>query len=141
MRFSGFCELVDYGAAEWGDTVALVHGDERAEVTWTAFADLVKARAAELATGARCEAIVADGSLGCVAEVFAANRAGRSVVMLDENLSEQMRLELCAATGADALWVGGAEKTLNCTRPFLTVSQPCRSAGQRAPRHHPDDGR
>ena len=100
--------------------MALVHGDECAEVTWAAFADLVKARAAELATGARCEAIVADGSLGCVVEVFAANRAGRAVVMLDENHSEQMRLELCAATGSDVLWADGAAKTLNCTRPFLT---------------------
>ena len=120
MRFSGFRELVDFGVAEWGDAVALVHGDECAEVTWAAFADLVKARAAELATGARCEAIVADGSLGCVVEVFAANRAGRAVVMLDENHSEQMRLELCAATGSDVLWADGAAKTLNCTRPFLT---------------------
>ena len=120
MRFTGFRELVDFGVAEWGDAVALVHGDECAEVTWAAFADLVKARAAELATGARCEAIVADGSLGCVVEVFAANRAGRAVVMLDENHSEQMRLELCAATGSDVLWADGAAKTLNCTRPFLT---------------------
>ena len=121
MRFSGFRELVDHMAAEQGDAVAFVHGDACAEVTWAAFAEAVRVRADLLsAEDARCEAIVADGSLGCVVEVFAANRAGRAVVMLDESLNEQLRLALCDATGADALWADGAVKTLNCTRPFLT---------------------
>ena len=121
MRFSGFRELVDHMDAERGDAVALVHGDGCSEVTWTAFAEAVRARADQLSSeDARCEAIVSDGSFDCVVEVFAANRAGRAIVMLDENHSEQMRLELCAATGSDVLWADGAAKTLNCTRPFLT---------------------
>ena len=121
MRFSGFRELVDHMASERGDAVALVHGDGCVEVTWAAFEEAVRARADQLSSeDARCEAIVSDGSFGCVVEVFAANRAGRAIVMLDESLNEQLRLALCDATGADALWADGAMKTLNCTRPFLT---------------------
>jgi len=121
MRFSGFRELVDHMASERGDAVALVHGDGCVEVTWAAFEEAVRARADQLSSeDARCEAIVSDGSFGCVVEVFAANRAGRAIVMLDESLNEQLRIALCDATGADALWADGVAKTLNCTRPFLT---------------------
>ena len=105
MRFSGFSELVDHMAAERGDKVAFVHGDGCAEVTWLAFAEQVRMRADELsAEPATCEAVLADGSYGCVVEVFAANLAGRAVAMLDESTSDELLPQLLAAVGADSLW-------------------------------------
>ena len=105
MRFSGFRELIDVMEKTRPDATALVHGDEREAVSWALFAEKVRARAEGLARGASsCEAVVTDGSLACVTEVFAANRAGLAVALVDESTPADLLPSLLAACGADAVW-------------------------------------
>ena len=128
MRFSGFRELVETMAAERGGAAAFVHGDECVSVSWTEFAEMVHTRAAELqAEDARCEAILCDGSLACVIEIFAANLAGRAVAMLDESVSAELLPMLLAAVDADSVWSGGREQSGRAfVHRFPDEQMPCR---------------
>ena len=115
-------------AAERGGAAAFVHGDECVSVSWTEFAEMVHTRAAELqAEDARCEAILCDGSLACVIEIFAANLAGRAVAMLDESVSAELLPMLLAAVGADSVWSGGREQSGRAfVHRFPDEQMPCR---------------
>ena len=102
MRFSGFSELLEVMSVERGDAIAFVHGDDCTAVSWAEFAHMVETRAAELAgEHAACRAVVCDGSLACVVEIFAANRAGSAVVLLDASVSDELLPTLLAAVGVD----------------------------------------
>ena len=103
MRFDGFRQLLTYWAERRPDGPALRYGGRIC--TYRELRERTDRRAAELRAGGKtCEGILSDGSLDCVAEIFAANDAGLQVVLLDENLPEDALRALMAYTDVDLLW-------------------------------------
>ena len=103
MRFDSFRHMLSYWAQERPDAPAL-----RYERLTRSFSELyadVLARAEELRRGGRsCIGILADGSLACVEEIFAANLAGLQIVMLDAMAPEPLLKTLIRYTDVDCLW-------------------------------------
>ena len=111
MRFSGFEELLTHYAERTPDAPAILceeNGARRA-VSYRELEGAVASRAAELrGSGKTCLGLLADGSLACVIELFAAVRAGLQVVLLDESLATPVLRGLLPYADADLLW-GDAE--------------------------------
>ncbi len=109
MRFHSFEEMLAYWAERKETGPALIF-DDRGRESWT-YAELlrqVRTRADELRAGGKsCLGVLADGSRGCVVEIFAAVTAGLQVVMLDENAPEELLRRLIVYTDVDALWGDG----------------------------------
>ena len=103
MRFESFAQLLAYGAEQYPDAPALRY--EKEVLSYRQFYERVRARAEELRAGGKtCLGLLADGSLGCVLELFAANLAGLQLVMLDENAPTSLLRGLMAYTDVDCLW-------------------------------------
>ncbi|MBQ6491932.1 MAG: AMP-binding protein [Atopobiaceae bacterium] len=110
-RYMGFDDLLVRGAAEYGDKVALVHGDDLATTTWSELDSQVRTRAAELAaTGKTSMAVLANGSQPCFVEILAANIAGLQVTILDESTPDALMPLLLAGCEADCLWCSRPER-------------------------------
>ena len=103
MRFDSFRHMLSYWAEQRPDAPALrCEGETR---SFSALYDEVCARADELKQGGRtCVGILADGSLACVEEIFAANLAGLQIVMLDALAPEPLLKTLIRYTDIDLLW-------------------------------------
>ncbi len=103
MRFDSFRHMLSWWAQERPDAPALRYGSET-----RSFSELyedVLARSEELRQGGRsCIGILADGSLRCVEEIFAANLAGLQIVMLDAMAPEPLLKTLIRYTDIDLLW-------------------------------------
>ena len=103
MRFNSFRELLSYWAQERPDAPALRYGSET-----RSFSELYEdvCKRAEVLKSARisCIGILADGSLRCVEEIFAANLAGKQIVMLDELAPAGLLKTLIRYTDIDTLW-------------------------------------
>lgn len=116
MRFESFDQMLTHWAAQTPDAPALRHGGET--MTYARLSETVKARAAALRDGGgTCLGLLADGSLACVIELFAANLAGLQLVLLDENQPESVLSSLLAYTDADTLW--GDPDLIETLRPGL----------------------
>ena len=103
VRFDSFAHLLSHFAAESPDAPALRYENEC--LSFAALEARVTARAAQLkATGKSCLALLCDGSLDNVIELFAANLAGMQIVMLDGSLDEEILKTLIRYTDADMLW-------------------------------------
>ena len=112
IRYEDFADLVDRMVAESPEKAALLYSPEGGEgvraVTWSELGERVCARADELTgRGLACEAILADGSVGCVVEVFAAVRAGMQVALVDPLIPNDVMMPLLAAVDADCVWSAG----------------------------------
>ena len=117
MRFARFEQLLRYWAEERPDAPALRYGTKT--LSYSALLDQVLQRANALrADGKTCLGLLADGSMDCVIELFAANLAGMQLVMLDENAPSVLLRQLLAYTDIDALW--GDEDLVEELSPFLT---------------------
>ena len=117
MRFDGFEHLLSYFAELTPDAPALRY--ENSTVNFSGLYDMVKKRSSELReTGKTCLGILSDGSLNCVAEIFAANLAGMQVVMLDASLDTAILMQLIRYTDIDLLW--GDEDLTEELLPALT---------------------
>ena len=107
MRFKTFAEMLGHYAERTPDAPALRY-EERGALRAMSYARLletVEARAAELKAGGKtCLGIFADGSLGCVLELFAAVGAGMQIVLLDESVPVPILRGLLPYTDVDALW-------------------------------------
>ncbi len=103
MRFDSFRELLSYWAEKRPDAPALRYGSET-----RSFAGLwedVQSRAETLQSeSGACVGILADGSLRCVEEIFAANLAGKQTVLLDALAPAGLLKTLIRYTDVDALW-------------------------------------
>ena len=103
MRFESFRHMLSYWAQQRPDAPAL-----RYESRTRSFSELyldVLTRAEELKSAGRsCIGILADGSLACVEEIFAANLAGLQIVMLDAMAPEPLLKTLIRYTDIDTLW-------------------------------------
>ena len=104
MRFESFRHMLSYWAQQRPDAPAL-----RYESRTRSFSELyldVLTRAEELKSAGRsCIGILADGSLACVEEIFAANLAGLQIVMLDAMAPEPLLKTLISYTDIDTLWL------------------------------------
>ena len=107
-------------AAKTPDAPALKYDDHGRKTL--SFSELLKAvdeRVSELKTdGGSCIGILADGSCGCVIEIFAAAAAGLQIVMLDASLPDETLGKLLQYTDADRLW--GDEDLCEDLKPYLT---------------------
>ena len=120
MRFQSFEEMLSYWAERKENGPALIF-DEHGKNSWTyaEFLRRVRERAEELRAGGKtCLGLLADGSRGCVVEIFAAVQAGLQLVMLDENAPEELLRRLIVYTDIDALW--GDEDLCEELAPALT---------------------
>ena len=103
MRFDSFEHMLSHYAEFMPDSPALRYGNTG--LTFSGLYDSVKKRADQLtATGNTCIGILADGSLACVVEIFAANLAGMQIVMLDDSLESNVLMQLMHYTDIDTLW-------------------------------------
>jgi long-subunit acyl-CoA synthetase (AMP-forming) len=120
IRYSGFEDLLEQQTLENGSKPAFLYDDNgRKVMTWKEFHDAVLARRDALkADGKTSMGILADGSLGCVIEIFAANLAGMQVTMLDHTLPAAVLAPLIRYTDTDCLWANEVRKKE--LSPFLT---------------------
>ena len=117
MRFDRFSQLLAHWAEAAPQAPALRCGGRSLSFaeTWEA----VRTRAEALrAEGKTCLGVLADGSLDCVIELFAANLAGMQLVMLDENAPAALLRQLVSYTDVDLLW--GDEDLVEELTPALT---------------------
>ena len=117
MRFSSFEEMLAHWAAWTPDAPALRYEERR----WS-FAELNRAvseRAEALRSeGGSCLGLLSDGSADSVIELFAAVRAGRQLVLLDQSLPDELLAALVGYTDIDRLW--GDEELREALSPALT---------------------
>ena len=120
MRFDSFYHMLRHWATKTADRPALFYDDGGLhELSFSDLLAAVEARAALLrADGKTCIGILADGSMPCVVEIFAAASAGLQIVMLDASLSEPILGSLIRYTDVDLLW--GDEDLCEELSPFLT---------------------
>ena len=103
MRFDGFEALLRYWAEHAPDRDALCHAGR--VLSFRELLDRIQTRAEELRqSGKTCLGLLADGSMDCVIELFAANLAGLQLVLLDENAPEALLRGLIRYTDIDLLW-------------------------------------
>ena len=107
MRFDSFSHMLSFWAEKSPDSPALVY-DGGGSPSLLSFAELkaaVDKRADELRAGGKsCIGILADGSLACVTEIFAAAKAGLQIVMLDASLPDKVLQGLLRYADVDTLW-------------------------------------
>ncbi len=116
MRFPRFENLLRHWAETRPDAPALRYGGET--LSFSGLLARVLARADELRAGGKtCLGLLADGSMDCVIELFAANLAGLQLVMLDENAPSVLLRQLLAYTDVDLLW--GDEDLTEELSPYL----------------------
>ncbi len=117
MRFGSFSDMLRFWAERAPEHPALLYDGE--SLSYSALLKAVGERAGELRAGGKtCIAVLADGSLRCVTEIFAAAAAGLQTVLLDGNLPEETLAALLQYTDADLLW--GDEELTEALRPALT---------------------
>ena len=93
--------------------------------TWGELAGRLHARAVELAgAGRACEAILADGTLGCVVELFAAVEAGLQVVLADPLMPDRVLAPLLGAADADCVWASAAARQTSVSGLFEPARPP-----------------
>ena len=120
MRFDSFSHMLRHWAEQTPDRPALIYEDRgKKTLSFSELRGAVESRADQLRRdGGSCIGILADGSLGCVTEIFAAAEAGLQIVMLSAELPESTLGGLLRYTDADRLW--GDEDLCEELRPFLT---------------------
>lgn len=117
MRFDRFEHLLRHWAEAAPEAPALRYEDRL--LSFSQLWNTVQDRANELrASGKSCLGLLADGSLDCVIELFAANLAGLQLVMLDENAPSVLLRQLISYTDIDMLW--GDVDLVEELSPFLT---------------------
>ena len=120
MRFDSFSHMLRHWAEQTPDRPALIYEDRgKKSLSFSELRDAVESRADQLRRdGGSCIGILADGSLDCVTEIFAAAEAGLQIVMLSAELPESTLGGLLRYTDADRLW--GDEDLCEELRLFLT---------------------
>ncbi len=127
-RYVDFSDLMDRMAAASPDKAALLtcEGDDEVQVTtWSDLSLRVLERACELqGQGFLCEAILADGTLDCVVEVFAAVRAGLQIALIDPFIPDQMAAPLLHAVDADCVWASSSARREKIQQNLSPDSKP-----------------
>ncbi|MDO4400798.1 MAG: AMP-binding protein [Coriobacteriia bacterium] len=131
-RYRDFGDLIDRMAFACPGKVALRGCDERGElrdVTWSELQGLVCERADALAPrGGECEAVLADGSIACVIEVFAAVRAGLQVALADPFIPNAVLMPLLASVDAGCAWAPDAARQAEIEGQLAPAAAPAHGA-------------
>ena len=132
IRYKNFEDLINRMTASAPDKVALLYspkGEEVQAVTWAELAERVHVRADELAHRNRaCEAILADGSCGCVVEVFAAVQAGLQVALVDPLMPNGVMEPLLRSVDADCAWSSNPARQEEIEKTLAPKSKPAYGA-------------
>ena len=133
IRYNNFDDLIDRMVESAPGKAALLcapQGEAEAHaVSWGELAERVRARADELARrGWACEAILADGTVECVVEVFAAVRAGLQVALVDPLMPNQVMAPLLEAVDADCVWASSDARREEIERGLAPRSKPAHGA-------------
>ena len=120
LRFDSFHHMLSYWAEKTPGKTALIFDDHgQKSLSFSELLAAVETRSAQLrADGGSCIGILADGSLDCVIEIFAAAAAGLQIVMLDASLPDETLGRLLRYTDVDRLW--GDEDLCGDLKPYLT---------------------
>lgn len=131
-RFADFADLIDRMVVEAPERVALCVVEGRGEVrgvTWSELGALVGARVGQLReAGGLCEAVLADGSLGCVVEVFAAVLAGSQVALVDPLMPNRVLEPLLNAVDADCVWAASDARRVQLEALLAPTAAPAHGA-------------
>ncbi|MBQ9003538.1 MAG: AMP-binding protein [Eggerthellaceae bacterium] len=94
-------------------------------IAWSAFSKRVALRADALASrNCACEAVLADGSLECVVEVFAAVEAGLQVALVDPAMPDQVAAPLLRSVDADCVWASSDARHEQLEKLLVPASAP-----------------
>lgn len=106
MRFSGFEQILRYWSQKTPDSAVFLHGAEHPErLSYQDFYNMVLVESQCMQREKKsCLAVLCDGSLQCITQIFAANLAGRQLVLLDPMLPPEQLAELLNYSDADAIW-------------------------------------
>ncbi|MCH3962097.1 MAG: acyl--CoA ligase [Solobacterium sp.] len=109
MRYQNFKELLEINAKQYPQgTVFLVDDEGKKAVTWQSFYDCVQARAEVLSKEkSTCIGILCENAYACMVETFAANQAGKQIVLLDALASSEILKQQIQASDADQLYGAG----------------------------------
>ena len=120
MRYKSFADMLEQISQEVpAKPVFLFDDDGRKAISWSDFYQQVLARRKVLQTSREtCIGILAENTLACMIELFAANMAGKQIVMLDASAPAAVLVPQMHATEIDALW--GNELRVKELTPFLT---------------------
>ena len=117
MRFASFEELLRHFAQTTPEAPALcfeAHGEKQTRSFAACYGDVCDRAAVLEQESSTCLGVLCNGTFACVTEIFAAVKAGKQLVLLNEDCTA----EQLAAADADALW-GDAELTEELS-PALT---------------------
>ena len=131
-RYRNFEDLLNKMVAASPEQPALLTcaGDEGVQsVSWGELAARVHKRADELAgCGRACEAILADGTLECVVEVFSAVRAGLQVALVDPLMPNSVLAPLLNAVDADCAWAFDDVRRREIEQALVPCAKPAHGA-------------
>ena len=132
IRYKNFEDLINRMVSSFPERNALLYspkGEEVQAVTWAELAERVHVRADELARRNRaCEAILADGSYGCVVEVFAAVQAGLQVALVDPLMPNGVMEPLLRSVDADCAWSSNPARQEEIEKTLAPKSKPAYGA-------------
>ena len=112
MRYKNFKELLEINAKQDPQgTVFLIDDKGKKTVTWQRFSDGVRQQAEVLRREkSTCIGILCDNTYACISEIFAANQAGKQIVLLDACASSEILKQQIHAADADQLY-GAPERS------------------------------
>ena len=121
IRFSSFLEMLNHYALVSPEASALIYEDNGKQ--YCSYAELLS-RSLKTAeryhiSGKRCLGVLADGSLDCIINIFAANIAGLQLVILDANTPMSVLKGSLPYADVDCLW--GNEELCEELQPFLSA--------------------
>ena len=103
MRFQTFEEMICYYSVQNPDAPAIRYeqNGEQKQIGYAAFDEKIEERAEELRKqDSTCIGIVCDGTFACVTEIFAAVRAKKQIVLLNQNAEEEQIIH----ADVDCIW-------------------------------------
>ncbi|MCR4564033.1 MAG: acyl--CoA ligase [Clostridiales bacterium] len=122
MRFNSFYELIEHYADENDLHPALIFDKNgvKSQMSYYELLKAVEAKTDELEKdGKTCLGIFCSPTVECIVTVFAAVRAKKQVVLLDDSLSDETIQKQIASSDIDSLW--SADETADDFTDFLTA--------------------
>lgn len=130
-RYKDFADLIDRMSASFPKRTALLawgEGEPR-DVSWSELASLVRDRSDRLRrAGGLCEAVLADGTVECVVETFAAVCAGLQVALVDPLMPNRVLEPLLRAVDADCVWASSDARRIELETLLAPADQPAYGA-------------
>lgn len=115
MQFTGFDQLLTFQSETSPESPAILYAEGSADspsvLTYREFDLLTRERAAKLAgeTDGSVAVLCQSGSLSCITEIFAAVRARRPVILLNETLPRKTLMRQLLSVRASLLWAADPE--------------------------------